>query len=96
MLNYETADCYSDAERAVIGLALAAGQVPNASDTQHFAQLQAHFSQRQQVQIVAMISLFGFLNRWNDTVATTLEPLPTDFAQQHLASNGWQASKHGE
>ena len=96
VLNYETADCYSDAERAVIGLALAAGQVPNASDAQHFAQLQAHFSQRQQVQIVAMISLFGFLNRWNDTVATTLEPLPTDFAQQHLASNGWQVSKHGE
>lgn len=95
VLNYETAACYTDAERAAIGLALAAGQVPNASEPQHFADLQAHYSKRQQVQIVAVISLFGFLNRWNDTLATTLEQTPTDFAQQHLASNGWQLSKHG-
>ena len=95
VLNYETAACYTDAERAAIGLALAAGQVPNASEAQHFVDLQAHYSKRQQVQIVAVISLFGFLNRWNDTLATTLEQTPTDFAQQHLASNGWQLSKHG-
>ena len=95
VLNYETAACYTDAERAAIGLALAAGQVPNASEPQHFVDLQAHYSKRQQVQIVAVISLFGFLNRWNDTLATTLEQTPTDFAQQHLASNGWQLSKHG-
>jgi hypothetical protein len=47
------------------------------------------------VQIVAVISLFGFLNRWNDTVATTLEKTPSNFAEQHLAAGGWQLSKHG-
>jgi len=68
--------------------------VPNASEAEHFVLLRAHYSERQQVQIVAVISLFGFLNRWNDTLATTLEDTPTDFAQQHLASGGWQLSKH--
>ena len=95
MLNYETATCFSAAERAAIGLALAAGQVPNASDSEHFAQLRPHFSERQQVQIVAVISLFGFLNRWNDTLATTLEQAPIDFAEQTLAAGGWRLSKHG-
>ena len=95
VLNYETATCFSAAERAAIGLALAAGQVPNASGSEHFAQLRPHFSQRQQVQIVAVISLFGFLNRWNDTLATTLEQAPIDFAKQTLADGGWSLSKHG-
>ncbi len=95
VLNYETATCFSAAERAAIGLALAAGQVPNASGSEHFAQLRPHFSERQQVQIVAVISLFGFLNRWNDTLATTLEQAPIDFAKQTLADGGWSLSKHG-
>ena len=95
VLNYETATCFSAAERAAIGLALAAGQVPNAGGSEHFAQLRPHFSERQQVQIVAVISLFGFLNRWNDTLATTLEQAPIDFAKQTLADGGWSLSKHG-
>jgi hypothetical protein len=28
------------------------------------------------VEIVAVIALFGFLNRWNDTIKTGLEELP--------------------
>ena len=96
VLNFATAECFTEAERAAIGLALAAGEVPNASDAKHFARLREHYSERQQVQIVAVISLFGFLNRWNDTIATTLEEMPSQFAQQHLAPSGWQLSKHGD
>jgi hypothetical protein len=46
------------------------------------------------VQSVGVISLFGYLNRWNDTMATTLEPEPLEFATQHLAKRGWQPGKH--
>ena len=84
VLNYETAVCYGfDAERAAIGLALAAGQVPNASEAQHFVDLQAHYSKRQQVQIVAVISLFGFLNRWN-------EHLRPRHKRYRLRNNTWR------
>lgn len=95
VLNYETATCFSDAERAVIALALAAGQVPNGAEPEHFAALRAHFSERQIVQVVAVISMFGFLNRWNDTMATQLEAAPTAFAQATLGDGGWSAGKHG-
>ncbi len=95
ILHYEDSPLFTAAERAVIALALAAGQVPNESAPSHFEALGAHFSQRQIVQIVAVISLFGFLNRWNDTMATQLEPSPVEFAERVLSPGGWQLDKHG-
>ena len=95
VLAYEKAECFSEAERAAIALALAAGEVPNGASQQHFDALAKHFSQRQVVQIAAVISAFGFLNRWNDTMATALEDQPTTFAQRELSPNGWQLGKHG-
>ncbi len=94
VLNYASADCYSAAERAVVALALAAGEVPNGTTAEHFAALKEHFSDRQTVQIVAVISMFGFLNRWNDTMATQLEEAPTAFADGHLGALDWQVGKH--
>ena len=44
--------------------------------------------ERQIVQIVGVISLFGFLNRWNDTVATQLESAPSEFAHGVLEASG--------
>ena len=98
ILEFETHPDYTGAERAVVALALAAGQVPNEASEDHFAALRQHFSERQIVQIVAVISMFGFLNRWNDSMATTLEQNPVAFAQAQLATLGgtlgWQAGKH--
>ena len=95
VLRYETAECFSDAERAVVAVALAAGEVPNGAAQGHFDALGEHFTPRQITQIVAVISAFGFLNRWNDTVATALEELPTSFAERELSPAGWQLGKHG-
>ena len=68
--------------------------MPNASTPDHFAALAGHFSDPEIVEIVAMISLFGWLNRWNDTMATDLEDEPVAFASDHLAHQGWQPGKH--
>jgi len=95
VLNYADSPHFSEPERTLIALALAAGEVPNASAKSHFEALRVHFSERQIVQIVAVIALFGFLNRWNDTLATELEPAPIDFAQAALGSGGWTVGKHG-
>ena len=95
VLSFETSSAYSAAERAVVALALAAGAVPNESAPAHFDRLREHFSEPQIVQIVAVISMFGFLNRWNDTMATQLEGPAVEFATQALGSVGWQLGKHG-
>jgi len=94
VLQFEDSPLFDAAEKALINLALAAGQVPNECTDAHFAALRDHFSDRQIVQIVGVISLFGFLNRWNDTMATQLEETPINFAQRVLADGGWQIDKH--
>jgi len=68
---------------------------PNAVEPTHMDALRQHFTDKQCVEIVAVISLFGFLNRWNDTMATTLEDSPRAFASNALAKTGWEPAKHG-
>ena len=71
--SFETSEHFDDAERAALQLAFHAGQHPNAATDDDFAACRAYFSDEQITAIVAVCSLFGFLNRWNDTMATTLE-----------------------
>lgn len=92
---YQDSELFSDAERAAFDLALAAGQVPNAASQAEFDALKQHYSDRQIVEIVAVISLFGFLNRWNDTMATRLEEAPSAFASGVFRSGHWEPGKHG-
>jgi len=91
---FETSDQFSDAERAALRVAFHAGQVPNEVTESDMEELKRHWSDDQIAAIVAVISLFGYLNRWNDTMATTLEDAPRGFGEQILAENGWIAGKH--
>jgi uncharacterized peroxidase-related enzyme len=91
---YETSDLFSDAERAALDLAQSAASVPNMASDADFERLRQHYSEEQIVEIMGVISLFGFLNRWNDTIGTDLEDHPTRFAEQTLQSSGWKVGKH--
>ena len=94
IVEYEDSDQFTDAERAAIDLAFKAGQVPNAVTQKEFDELGKHFDEGQIVEIVASVALFGYLNRWNDTMATTLEPLAEQRADKLLGAKGWTAGKH--
>ena len=94
VFEFESSDLFPDQEKAALRVALHAGMVPNAVDTEHMSELSEHFSDKQAIEVVAVISLFGFLNRWNDTLATTLELAPKHFASDQLGSRGWIAGKH--
>lgn len=91
---YATSPLYSAAERIALDVALAAGGVPNAVDDEMFAKLREHWSDGQIVEIVAMIALFGFLNRWNDTLATPIEDEALAVGEKYLAPHGWEAGRH--
>lgn len=91
---FEHSDLFTDAERAALRLARDSAVVPNAVTDEHFDDLKVHYSQREIVDMVAVISLFGFLNRWNDTLATPLEKEPQDVAEKLLTETGWEVGKH--
>jgi uncharacterized peroxidase-related enzyme len=93
--NFEKSELFSPAERAAIALALKAGAQPNETAEADFDALRTFFDEGQIVEIVATIALFGYLNRWNDTMATELEPLPRQVAERALRRAGWEPGKHG-
>ena len=94
LYDFENSDAFSDGEKALLALAFAAGAQPNGATDAHFERLSEHYSQRQQVEIMAVIAMFGFLNRWNDTLATDLEAIPIEFAEKQLSGHGWERGEH--
>ena len=92
--DYRSSPLYSQAERVALDFALAAASVPNDVTDELFARLRSHWSEGQVVEILAVIATFGFLNRWNDSLATPLEHEPSEVGEKLLASHGWSAEKH--
>ena len=80
VFEFESSSLFSDSERAALRLAWHAALQPNKASDSDFAALKQHYSDRDVVEIVSVIALFGFLNRWSDTMGSELEPLPQSFA----------------
>lgn len=92
---WETSPLFSKAEKAALTLAFHASVLPNEASEKHFDVMKVYFTENEIVEIVASIALFGYLNRWNDTMATDLEALPKERASWLLKEVGWNAGKHG-
>ncbi|MEE4331775.1 MAG: carboxymuconolactone decarboxylase family protein [Wenzhouxiangella sp.] len=92
--DYRDSDLYSEAERVALDYALAAGSVPNAVDETLMQALKAHWSDEQIVELLAAVCLYGFLNRWNDSMATELEEAPKALGERILERGGWTVGKH--
>lgn len=73
---YETSPLFSDAERAAMRVAQGAGHAPVECTDADFDELKKHFDDNQICEIVGVIALFGFLNKWNATLATDIEANP--------------------
>ena len=76
--DFEHSDLFTEAEKAALNFALLAGRSPSEVTDTDFDRLQSHYSSEQIVEIMGIIGLFGFLNRWNDTLDTTLEGQPQE------------------
>ncbi len=91
---FRSSPLYSERERVAIDYAMAVAAVPNAVTDEIHAAMQRHWSENEIVEILAVLSLFGFLNRFNDSMATPLEDAPLAVGQRVLASDGWLPGKH--
>ena len=84
----------ADAEKAALRFARAAAMVPNEVDEELTAEMRKHWDDGEIVEIMAVIALFGYLNRWNDSMATDLEAAPQEMGEKVLSSGGWTGGKH--
>ncbi len=92
--DYKTHPAFSAAERAALDFSLAASQIPNAVDETIKTELYKYWNEGEIVEMLGVISLFGYLNRWNDSMATTLEDDAIDSGNQYLGKHGFEVGKH--
>ena len=91
---YETSPLFDEGERAALKFAQAAASVPNMVTDEDAEAVKNYFGEDGVVEIIAVVSLYGFLNRWNDSLATELEEIAFDKASKTLAETNWDAGKH--
>lgn len=91
---YKSHPAFSDAERAALDFSIAASVVPNAVDDAISDNLRQHWDEGEIVEILGVIALFGYLNRWNDSMGTSLEGPAYESGDQFLGSRGWTGGKH--
>jgi alkylhydroperoxidase family enzyme len=92
--DYPSSPLFSDAERVALDFAIAAAAQPNDVTDALMAKMKQHWTEGQIVEIAATVALFGFMNRWNDSMATPLEEEPIEVGEKHLAARGWEVGKH--
>lgn len=92
--SFRDSDMYTPGEKAAFEFALAASSVPNAVNDEISAQLHEFWDEGEIVEILGVISLFGYLNRWNDSMGTTMESGAVDAGERLLSHSSWTRGKH--
>ena len=92
--NFEQSDCFSDQEKVALKFTREASKVPVATTKELEEELKQHWSENDIIEIMSVIALFGYLNRWNDVMGTSLEEDAVESANQYLKDKGWDIGKH--
>ena len=92
--DYKTHKAFNEAERAALDFSVAASQVPNTVDENIQKRLHQYWDDGEIVEILGVVSLFGYLNRWNDSMGTSIEKEATESAEKFLTKKGWNKGKH--
>ena len=93
--SYQSSPHFTEKERLALDFALAAAAQRNAVTDDQFTEMRNHWSDTQIIEMLGVVAMFGFLNRWNDTMSTPLEAVPPLGAEQAVRVRGSAAGKHG-
>jgi uncharacterized peroxidase-related enzyme len=92
--NFKNQDIFTDSEKAALQFAQEASMVPVNVSRDTEKQLHIYWSDDDIVEIMGVIALFGYLNRWNDVMATSLEEDANTTGQDLLKGISWVPGKH--
>ncbi|MCU0408715.1 MAG: carboxymuconolactone decarboxylase family protein, partial [Bacteroidales bacterium] len=92
--DFRTHSAFSEAERAALEFALASSTIPNGVNDEIADRLREHWDEGEITEILGVVALFGFLNRWNDSMGTELEEGAAESAEKLLKASGWSSGKH--
>ena len=90
--NFRESDKFSDKEKIALEFAIASSSIPNLVDERISNELRGHWDDGEIVEILSVVSLFGFLNRWNDSMGTPIEEGALKSGKKFIKN--WNPSKH--
>jgi uncharacterized peroxidase-related enzyme len=91
---FKTYPAFSEPERIALEFAVVSSSIPNNVDDTIAEKLRTHWNDGEIVEILGVISLFGFLNRWNDSMGTEIEEGAIESGEKLLNKVGWTTGKH--
>lgn len=91
---YNTNDSFSEAERAALDFAVASSTIPNGVNDEIAENLRKFWDDSEIIEILGVVALFGFLNRWNDSMGTEIEQGAKESGEKYLKIKGWTTGKH--
>jgi hypothetical protein len=68
--------------------------VPNSVTDEIAENLKKHWNDGEIVEITGVVALFGYLNRWNDSMGTEMETGAIESGEKWLKKKGWAPGKH--
>ena len=92
--DFKNQDFFTNAEKVALQFAQEASMVPVNITEDTEKQLHVYWSDDDIVEIMGVIALFGYLNRWNDVMATSLEEDANTTGQDLLKGISWVPGKH--
>ncbi len=91
---FKSHPAFSEREKVTLDFALAAASIPNGVEDGIATKMRDHWNEGEIVEILGVVALFGFLNRWNDSMGTQIEPGAKESGEQLLQNIKWTAGKH--
>jgi uncharacterized peroxidase-related enzyme len=91
--DFENSSLFSNSEKIALRFTVAASSVPVSVSKELEQLLQDSWDEADILEIMSVIALFGFLNRWNDVMGTSLEE-DAKHSAKTLLSSQWEIGKH--
>ncbi len=91
--DFENSSLFTRSEKIVLRFTIAASSVPVNVSPELEQSLKDSWNEVDILEIMSVIALFGYLNRWNDVMGTSLEKDAKDSAESLLSSH-WKIGKH--
>jgi|TARA_B110000263_G_C15301884_1_gene508394 uncharacterized peroxidase-related enzyme len=90
--NFRDSKNFLPKEKIALELAIASSSIPNRVDKKLIDKVKKYWKDGDIVEILGVISLFGFLNRWNDSMGTPIEDGALKSGKEHIKN--WHPEKH--
>lgn len=92
---YKTHSAFTNAEKAALDFAFASSTIPNSVSDEIAENIREHWDDGDIVEITGVVALFGYLNRWNDSMGSEIESGAVESGEKLLRKKGWTEGKHG-